>query len=107
MVRSARARAGRALGRPLRTGHLGCVSNDEDTGRRLTAELQVQELVERAAAIIRKRPAVDKPTPPIERKRRLEGGPLAGFQAQPAKAARAGLLDDVLQYPCANPLAAV
>ena len=67
----------------------------------------MQELVERAADIIREGLAVDEAAPAIERKRGLEGRSLAGLQAQPAKAARASLGDDVLQYRGADALAEV
>ena len=53
---------------------LECVSNDEDTGGRLTAEGQVQELVERAAHILRKSLAIDEAALALYRRRGFVDG---------------------------------
>jgi len=53
-------------------------------GLQVLAKLQVQELVERAADIIRKGFAIDKAAPAIERKRGFEGRSLTRLEAKPA-----------------------
>src|SRR6266700_816575 len=65
----------------------------------------MEELVEIAAHVIAECRAFLEAAPAVERQSRLERWSASGFQAEPSHAARARLLDDVLEQRRADALA--